>query len=351
MNTPTIGSGPRRAALSIILPSILAWLLAGCGGDSSSGGGARFLSIATAPLGGAFAQVGGALAEVLNTAQSGDTWNVQAQGTMGSQENIRLLDRKKVDFAMSNAAITYFAVRGEATWDRKYDVQAVMTLAPNVAMFITKQGSGITTMADLKGRSVVVGPAGAGFRMFLEPILAAHGVSYTDFTPLHAGQSDAVDMLGDGAAAAAFLGGAVPTGSITQACSTHDIYFIPFDEAARQKLIEDYRFFQPAVIARDRYSDLTEDFKGMNVGSMHLITRADLDEDVVYRVTKTLYENRAAVIEKHPAGRTIEKNAPVDTGVPFHPGAIRFYREIGIWPEGTRSARAGATAPPSVNGQ
>ena len=354
IRTSTLGSRLRMAAASFILPLVLASLLigcSGCGGDSSPNGGTdspkgdtMFLSIGTAPLGGAFAQVGGALAEVLNAAKGENNWNAQAQGTKGSQENIRLLDREKIEFAMSNAAITYFAVRGEGSWDKKYDVRAVMTLAPNVEMFITKQNSGISKLADLKGKSVVVGPAGAGFKMFLEPILAAHGVSYADFTPLHAGQSSAVDMLSDGAAAAAFLGGAVPTGSITQACSTHDIFFVPFEEVSKTELIEKYTFFQPATIAPDKYSDLKEAYHGLNVGSMHVITRADLDEETVYQVTKTLYENRAAVIEKHPAGRAIEKNAPVDTGVQFHPGAIRFYQDIGIWPEGVKSARADPTA-------
>ncbi len=339
--TSTLGSRLRMAVASFILPLVVASLLTGCGGDSSPKGGTMYLSIGTAPIGGAFAAVGGALAEVLNASRGENNWNVQAQGTSGSQENIRRLDQKKLDFAMSNAAITYFAVRSEGTWDKKYDVQAVMTMAPNVAMFITKQDSGVRTLADLKGKSIVVGPAGAGFKMFLEPILSAHGVSYTDFTPLHSGQGDAVAMLSDGAAAAAFLGGAVPTGAITQACSTHDIFFVPFDDAAKARLIEKYSFFQPAIIPPGKYSDLTEPFEGLNVGSMHVITRADLDEETVYQVTKTLYENRAAVIEKHLAGKAIEKNAPMDTGVQFHPGAIREHRvredeledHIVTWPE------------------
>lgn len=332
------------ASVHFTLSVFLVSILGGCGGDSSQSG-SQFLSIATAPIGGAFAAVGSDLASVLNDHRGSNPWNVQAQGTQGSQENIRLLDQDKVDFAMSNAAITYFAVRGERGWDRKYDVRAVMTLAPNVAMFITKQDSGIKHIVDLKGKSVVVGPSGAGFRMFLEPILEAHGVSYDDFAPLHKGQSGAVDMLGDGSAAAAFLGGAVPTGSITQACSTHDIYFVPYDEAAMKQLIDKYTFFQPALVTpeKSKYSDLKEDFHGLNVGSMHLITRANLDEETVYQVTRTLYEHRKAV--PHPAGRTIDKNAPLDTGVPFHPGAIRFYREIGIWPTGAKSARADTPAP------
>ena len=72
----------------------------------------------------------------------------------------------------------------------------------------------------------------------------------------------------------------------------------------------------------------------MNVGNMHLITRASLDEDTAYAFTKALYENRAEVVKKHPAGRAINpKNIVRDTGTPFHPGAIRYFKEIGIWPD------------------
>ena len=126
----------------------------------------------------------------------------------------------------------------------------------------------------------------------------------------------------------------MPTASITQAAAGQDIHFIPFDEAARQTLITDYPFFGPATIAAGTYRGQSADFDGLNVGSMHLVTRADLDDDTVYRFTRLLYEHRAGVVERHPAGKAINpKNAARDTGTPFHPGAERFYREAGIWPE------------------
>lgn len=326
-----VGAKSATTALYASWVCVLA-VLSGCSGGSDSDN-LHYVTLGTAPTGGAFAQVGGVLAEVLNANKGTVNWSVQAQGSKGSQENIRNLDKGSFEFAMSNAAITYFAVRGEAGWDKKYNVKAVMTLAPNVAMFVTPESSGVKTIADLKGERVVVGPSGAGFRMFLEPILKAHGVTYDDFTALHQGQSDAVGLLADGNAAAAFLGGAVPTGSITQACSTQDIHFIPFADAAKASLITDYPFFKPAVVTADKYSDLKEDFHGLNVGSMHVITRGDLNEEVVFEFTKQIYNNRAAVITGHPAGKAIEKFAALDTGVEFHPGAIRFYKSIGMWIE------------------
>jgi TRAP transporter TAXI family solute receptor len=306
---------------------------ASTGGDSG-GGRRQFLSMGTAPVGGAFAVVGQAISEVLNANKGDANWKMQAKGTKGSQENIRRLAKGDLQLAISNSAITYFAVRGESGWEQKYDMRAIATLAPNVAMFITTADSGIKTVADLKGKKVVIGPAGAGFEMFVEPLLAAHGVAFADLSPLNATQSGAVDMLGDGSADAAFLGGAVPTGSISQACSTHDILFVPFGEAERSKLIEEFPFFQPFTVTKDEYPGQTSDYAGLNVGSMQLITSADQDEELIYEITKLIWENRAAISEQHPAGKSInEKNVARYTGTEFHPGAIRFYKEAGIWPE------------------
>lgn len=293
-----------------------------------------FISIGTAPPGGAFFVVGTALAEVLGATGADRNWQVTAEGTSGSQENIRRLGQDELDFALSNSAITYFAVRGTEGWDRQYPVQSVMTLAPNVALFITKADSDIKTIADLKGKRVVIGPAGAGFEYFVKPILEAHGVRYEDFTPLNATQAASVDMLTDGSANAIFIGGAIPTASITQAAATMDLHFIPFDEAARAKLAADFLFFAPATIPADTYRGQTTEFAGLDVGSMHLITSSTQDDDLVYAVTRMLWEQREQVVQKHPAGRAINpRNAIRDTGTTFHPGAIRFYREIGIWPQ------------------
>jgi TRAP transporter TAXI family solute receptor len=299
----------------------------------------RFLSIGTAPPGGAFFVVGGALSEVLN-ARSGELgWQVTAEATKGTQENLRRLASGELDFGMANAAISYFAVRGEGGWDQPMAVQAVMTLAPNVALFIAPEKSTVETIADLRSKRVVMGPAGAGFEYFLRPILGAHELTYADITALNATQSGAVDLLADGSAAAAFLGGAVPTASITQASSSQDIAFVPFDSKAVEQLVVDYPFFDRATIPAGTYRGQAEDFAGMNVGSMHLVTSTSVDAELVYQVTKAIYENRAEVVEKHPAGKAINPKVVVrDTGIEFHPGAVRFYREIGIWPKAVPSA-------------
>ena len=322
------------SVLGVVL-CVVAGACGGGGGDAGDGAPARqFLSMGTAPPGGAFFVVGSALAEVVNETGSGFGYNVTAEATSGSQENIRRLASGELDFALSNAAISYFAVRGSEGWDRAYPVRSVMTLAPNVALFVTQASSGIATIDDLRGRRVTVGPAGAGFEYFVRPLLGAHGVTYDDFSPLNATQQAAVDMLTDGSADATFLGGAVPTASITQAAASMEITFIPFGDDEKQRLVDAYLFFRPATIPAGTYRGQTEPYEGLDVGSMHLITASDTPDELVYNVTKLLYENRTLVVEKHAAGRAINPNNVVrDTGTEFHPGAVRFYQEAGIWPQ------------------
>jgi uncharacterized protein len=303
-------------------------------GGTAPSGSPSFLNIGTAPIGGTFPIVGNAIAQTLNNHKGDNNWKFQSKGTKGSQANIRSLANGDLQLAMSNSAISYFAVRGESTWEKAYDIRAIVTMAPNVAMFITKADSGIKSIADLKGKRVVIGPAGAGFEMFVTPILEEHGVTLDQIDKINGTQGDAVNQLSDGAADAAFLGGAVPAAAISQACVSFETSFVPFDPEVRQRLIDKYPFFHAFTIPGGKYPGHDEPYEGLNVGSMHVITSASADEERVYQITKTIWENRADIAAKHGAGKAInEKNAARYTGTEFHPGAVRFYKEAGIWPE------------------
>ncbi len=346
-----------RRSFHMLACLVAASLLAGCNGGETSApgtddpaapgapatGGTSFLSMGTAPIGGTFPIVGDAIAQTLNTHKGENNWKVQAKGTKGSQANIRGIEKGDLQLALSNSAISYFAFRGESSWDQKYNIRAIVTMAPNVAMFVTKADSGIKSIADLKGKRVVIGPAGAGFEMFVGPILEEHGVTLDDIDPVNSPQGPAVDMLGDGSADAAFLGGAMPAAAISQACASFDTLFIPFDPEVRKRLVDKYPFFHAITVPGDTYQGHEEAFEGLNVGSMHVITSASAGEDLIYQLTKTTWENRADIAAKHGAGKAInEKNAARYTGTEFHPGAIRFYKEAGIWPETEGSSETAA---------
>ncbi|MDG2185098.1 MAG: TAXI family TRAP transporter solute-binding subunit [Mariniblastus sp.] len=324
-----------KQVFGFCLITITSVVLCGCNGSGENGTTAerKFINLGTAPTGGAFHPVGCAAANVVTENKGDLNWVVTPQGTKGTQENIRRLESDELQFAMANAAISYFAVKGEGAWEKPYQIRAVATIAPNIGIFVTTKSSGINKISDLKGKRVVLGPSGAGFDYFLKPLLQAHGVTYDDLTPLNGNYIDAGDMLADGKADAAFMGGAIPIPAVVQLCSTQDVGFLPFDEAVVEKL-KDYPFYSVVKdIPADTYSDLDQDLKAINVGNMQLITHANVDEDVVYHFTKIMYENRDKMAERHPAAKAINpKNAVRDTGTPFHPGAIKYYKEAGIWP-------------------
>lgn len=328
--------------LFLLTASVVGFVVLVSGGCNSAGpdgaadgasGKRQFVTIGTAPAGGAFAPVGNAIAGVVDAHKGDLNWVVKPQGTKGTQENIRKLESGEIEFGMANAAISYFATKGEGNWEKPHDIRTVATIAMNVGVFVTTKSSGITTVAGLKGKRVVLGPAGAGFDYFLKPLLEAHGVTYDDMTVLNGNYITAVDMIADGKADASFMGGAIPIPAVVQLCASQDVVFLELDPNVGDKL-QDYPFYFSVPIKADAYDDLEKEILGMNVGNMQLITHANVPDDVVYNLTKLMYENRAEVVEKHPAGKALNPNNVVkDTGTPFHPGAIKFYQEAGIWPE------------------
>lgn len=317
------------------LVSVLCVAQVGCKSSGDSATGKReFISVGTAPAGGAFYTVGSAICEVVNENRGELNWRVNAESTGGSMENIRLLSQNKLQFAMSNSSITYFAVRGSEGWEQTHEVQSVMTLFPNVAMFVTLANSGIEKVSDLKGKSVYLGPEGAGFEYFVKPILAAHGLTLADIDGRFGSQQSAVDLLGDGAVVAAMIGGGTPNPALSQMAQANSLRLIPYDEEAKAKLIADYSFFEAAVIPAGTYKGIDAQYDGLNVGSAHLITHKSVDEQTVYDFVKLVYEQRAKIAERHRAALNIRpETVAVQSGIDYHPGAERYYREAGIWPE------------------
>ncbi|MBX3420322.1 MAG: TAXI family TRAP transporter solute-binding subunit [Pirellulaceae bacterium] len=323
--------------IQLLTALVLLATMAGCtrsdSAGSASSGQRQFINVGTAPTGGAFFTVGSAICEVVNENRGDLNWRVAAESTGGSMENIRLLSQGKLEFAMSNSSISYFAVRGTEGWEAKHDIRSVVTLFPNIAMFVTLADSGIQSIADLKGKKVYLGPEGAGFEYFVKPILAAHGLQLNDLEPTYGSQQSAVDLLGDRAVAAAMIGGGTPNPSLSQMAQANSIRLIPYDESARKKLIDDYSFFESASIAGGTYKGIDAEFVGLNVGSAHLITLAKIDDQKVYNFVKLIYENREKITQRHKAvGNLRPDTAARNNGTEYHPGAIRYFREVGILP-------------------
>ncbi len=325
---------PRMTLRSLfIAASILSLLLsAGCNSQSGSAGGGKrqFISVGTAPVGGAYYTVGSAVCEVVNDSSGDLNWRVNAEATGGSMENIRLVSQGKFQFGMCNSAITYFAVRGSEGWDQAHDVRSVITLFPNLAMFATTSDSEIQSIAEMKGKRVYLGPEGAGFEFFLRPILQAHGLELSDVQAVFGNQQKSVELVGDGAVAAAIVVSGTP--ALSQMLQAQSMRLIPYDEEAKMALIEEYSFFQPATLPSGTYPGIDE-FQGLTLGEAHLITHASVGEEVVYQFVRMVYENRDQIAQRHRAAAAMKPDTVSrPNGTDYHPGAIRYFRENDMWP-------------------
>ena len=287
------------------------------------------IKLATANVGGTYYPMGNAIAQVLSSELPGVSATAETSG--GSGQNIRMLDANQVHLALANAAITFPARQGAEGFEKQFAMEVVISLHASINLFLALEGSGIAEIADLKGKRVSVGPAGGGWDYYVRPILAAHGVSYADFQPVYEGQANAIELLKDGAIDAVMVGGSIPHATILAATATHDIEYLTLDETALDSLRAEYPFIKKSIVPRGTYEGLDEDFWAVETGAAQLIVRSDADPDYVYLIAKTIYENRDAIAEMHPAGAEITPDrAAMDTGIPYHEGSLRYFSEIGL---------------------
>ncbi len=295
------------------------------------------IKIASSPVGGGYYPMGNAIAQVLGTRLPGVIATNEA--TSGSAQNLRMLDGGELHFGLANASVTLPAIEGLEPFEKEFPVRAVMSLHASVNLFFALEDSGLNQFPDFEGKRVAVGPAGGGWDSFTRPILAAHGVSYSDIRPVYEGQSNAVTMLTDGLVDAVQVGGSIPHATILAATATHNLEYVEFDEASLDRLRARYPTIQKYMIPGGTYAGMDSDFWAVDAGTCQLIVRADADPDYVYLIAKTIYENREmmASLVRHGAEITPER-AAMDIGIPYHEGSLRYFEEIGIWNTETTDA-------------
>jgi uncharacterized protein len=290
---------------------------------------AQELSIATGGTGGVYYPYGGGLAEVINNHVEGYSASVEVTGA--SVENMALIQRGDSDIALALADTVYQAFTGTGAFEGKQipEARALASIYPNAVQLVTLADSGITSLADLRGKRVSVGAPGSGTELSAQIILAANGITYDDFDPQRLNFNETADAIRDGDIVAGFWSVGPPTSSIMNLAATRAITVIGLTDEEIAAAREAEPTFAPYTLREGMYDGMTAAVQTISTPNV-LIVHADMDEELAYNITKAMFENVAELIAIHPAANDTTVEFTVDsTPIPFHPGALRYLEEVG----------------------
>ncbi|WP_134685724.1 TAXI family TRAP transporter solute-binding subunit [Brevibacillus migulae] len=336
----------KKRSLFVSLALLLSMsLLSACGGgggqqNNAGGGGGeaqqpaasandpKQLIIATGGTGGTYYPLGGGMADQI-TKNVGVT--ATAQSTGASAENMRLIRDQGADIAFTQSDIAEYANKGTAMFEQDGKIetfQAIGALYNETIQIVVSPDSGINTVADLKGKRVSVGAPGSGTEKNAEQILEAYGLKFEDVQLQRLSFADSAKAIQDGQLDAAFQTAGTPTAAITELAATKGVKIIPVDADKIDAIIAKYPFYTKDTIPGNTYQTVSQDVTTVAVKSM-LVVRSDLSEDLVYKITKSIYEN----VDKlgHAKAKEIKlENALSGVSLPVHPGAKKFFDEKGV---------------------
>jgi len=286
------------------------------------------LKMMTGPMGGSWVPLGGAIAELIQKNIPGTTVSVSPGGGMA---NVVGVQEGKADIGFGNSSSSVDGVAGREPF--KAPTKNVMQLAnlyPQYFQMVVLEDSGIKSVADLKGKGICPGPKGHTGELLAQQVLQIYGLSYKDMTKVnHVSYSDAVSLMKDGHAQGYLLGTTIPASSILDLATTKKIRLLSLPEDKIKELQRINVGYLKRLIPSGTYPGVNYDT--ITVGYFtHLVISAKLPEPLVYQITKILSENveRLADVVKDMKGVTV-KDLALDIGVPFHPGALKYYKEKG----------------------
>jgi len=312
------------AALALVLVAVL--ILGACG---NGGGTQTRLIMATGGTAGTYYPLGGAMAGVLNN-HTDMQITVNASGA--SADNIQQIGRGDTHIAFAQNDVMYYAFTGTSIWSATAPVTnlaTLMTLYPETIQIVVEANSGIYSVYELAGRRVSVGDIGSGVNANATQVLAAHGLTMNDINEFNLNFGQSADALRDGTIDAFFVTAATPNTAINELATGRDLRLLSLDDAVIANLIADYPFYVRVVVDSSDYTWITAPVVTVAVQAT-LIASTDMDDDIAYNIVRTLIERSNEVAQGHARGAYISpENAVQSVSVPFHPGAERFFREIG----------------------
>ncbi len=295
------------------------------------------LIITTATTGGTYYPVGVGMATLWTTKLKSQGIRVAAQSSAGSVENIQLLENGEAELAILQAPTTYLALNGLGPFKGhpKKHFLAITALWPNVEEFVLVEKKVKTgRVPDVKGTKFVLGRSGSGTEQSTRLILSAFGINPDkDLKPVYLGYNEAANAIINGQVDGASLVGGIPIAAVTRIFATPNIKvrILEFTDEDLARIDKKYPgLWFRYIIPKGTYPGLDHDVKSA-AHTNFLGVKDDLDPDLVYTLTKTLFENLPYMYKIHKAAKHIKlENALNGLPVPLHPGAYRYYKEKGL---------------------
>ena len=286
------------------------------------------LKLATGGSGGIYYAYGSALGQVFERKLG---LPVTIQPTAAAVANIALIHSGSADFAFVQNDVMTYAYYGtnifSAEGARK-DFSAVAGLYPEVCHVVAAEH--VSGIAGLKGLRVSVGEGGSGTALNAAQILESYGMSFTDIKPEHLSFADSAKALIAGEIEAFFCTAGTPTPALVELGALARIRILPISEARRRLLLSTYPYYTAHTVPAGTYPGIEEDVNTVAVQAT-LVANNKVQADDVYKVTQALFEGKAEIAAAHPKGAELSlESAVLGIPVPFHPGAVRYYREKGM---------------------
>lgn len=294
-----------------------------------SEGNHKDISIGTGGTGGVYYPYGGGLAEIWSKHVPGV--RAVAEVTGASVENVRLAHKGETVIGEVMGDVAFHAYRGEGLFlGKPLKILALAVMYPNTLQVVTRKGSGVTSLSQLKGKTVSIGSPGSGTAHMTGLVLGALGIDRSSFSERRLSFVENANALRDGSIDVGVWCVAHPTSTLLDLATTHDIALIPFTPEEQRKVTAKYPFYWAYEIPAGVYRGVDTAIPTLNVWNV-IICTAGLDEQLVYDLARTLFENNAYLRKIHPVARfTTAENTVKHSPIPLHPGTLRLLREKGL---------------------
>lgn len=332
----------RRAVVGLTATAAVGLVLRTPFARAAAEGAAAFFRLGTGGTSGTYYPIGSMIAAQLTdhlgpacVAQCPDQRMLAvAQTSNGSVSNIKELAARRLEAGLVQADIAHWGYRGEGVFANRSPMRllrAIGRLYPETLHVVARADAGVRSFADLKGLRVSLDEEGSGTLIAARLVLEAHGLQEVDFDPIYTKPEIAMQRMRNGELEAFFTVAGAPVHSITALASEMPIMLVPVDTRRQEEIAARVPFFAPVRIPAGLYPG-TKSTPSLEVGAL-LLTRADLDHDLIYRVTSVLWneDTRRVLAEGHPRGGTIRLETALEgLPLPLHLGAERFYRDTGL---------------------